>query len=258
MWRATFALSSRMVSEWSPVFPFAKMLLAGASQKPQARPFAEKVVVRQFARANNGMLADTDPALDNTNTENVSEMKKEVEESTLHRTAKVHDFLEMWQGSQNLRAMQKESHAQNMQITTVGYISDTEEVAIVSWSVFQHDGAAAFTLTEKSPLPPPFSAMDLPGGQIQILNVRRIRKIIGHPVKSEKNSIPESISDTKDWLDWNGDLDNPNDSEDDWTVDVESDMEQQNSIDDQESPEQWDVSAGQNVCGLIRPTRKFR
>jgi len=40
----------------------------------------EKVVVRQFARANNGILAVTSPELDTTNTENDSEMKTEVEE----------------------------------------------------------------------------------------------------------------------------------------------------------------------------------
>jgi len=41
-------------------------------------------------------------------------MKKEAEEWKLHRMAKVHNFLEMWQGSQNLCATQKESLAQNM------------------------------------------------------------------------------------------------------------------------------------------------
>jgi len=88
----------------------------------------EKVVVRQFARANTGILAGTDPELDTTNTENDSEMKQEAEERKLHRMAKVHDFSEMWQGSQNLCATQKESRAQNKQMTTVGYISDTEEI----------------------------------------------------------------------------------------------------------------------------------
>jgi len=42
--------------------------------------------------------------------------------------AKVHDFLEMWQGSQNICAMQKESRAQNKQMTAVGYISDRIEI----------------------------------------------------------------------------------------------------------------------------------
>jgi len=77
----------------------------------------KKVDVRQFARANTGILAGTDPELDTRNTENDSEMKKEAEERKLHRMAKVHYFLEMWQGSQNLRATQKESHARNKQMT---------------------------------------------------------------------------------------------------------------------------------------------
>jgi hypothetical protein len=58
-------------------------------------------------------LAATDPELNTTNSENGSEMKKVVEERKLNRMAKVHDLLEMWQGSQNLHATQKQSRAQN-------------------------------------------------------------------------------------------------------------------------------------------------
>jgi len=164
----------------------------------------------------------------------------------------------MWQGSQNLCATQKESHAQNKQMTAVGYISDTEEIIKASWSVFQHDGAAPFKLSERSPLPPPLSAKDLPGGRTQILNVRRIRRINRHPVESDEDSAPESISDTEDWLNWNGDIDNPNDSEDDCAADVEYDMEQDNSIKGREYPEQRDVSAAPNDPRLIRPTQKSK
>ena len=175
-------------------------------------------------------MAGTDPELDTTNTENVSEMKKEAEEKKLHRMAKVHDFLEMWQGSQNLCATQKESRAQNKRMTAVGYILDTEEIFTASWSLFQHDGAAEFKLPERSPLPPALSAKDLPGGQSQILNVRRIRRIDHHAVECDDDSAPESILDTDDWLNWNGDLDNPNDSEEDSTADDESDIEHNNCI----------------------------
>jgi hypothetical protein len=42
------------------------------------------------------------------NKETDSEMKKEAEESKLHKMAMVHNILEMWQGSQNLHAAQKE------------------------------------------------------------------------------------------------------------------------------------------------------
>ena len=64
----------------------------------------EKVIVRQFAQANNVILAGTDQELDTTDTEHHSEMKKEAEEWKLHSMAEVHDLLEMWQGSQNLCA----------------------------------------------------------------------------------------------------------------------------------------------------------
>jgi len=111
-------------------------VLGWRQAKTTGETVREKVVVREFAQANNGILAGTDPELDTTHTGNDSEMKKEVEERKLHRMAKVHDFLEMSQGSQNLRATQKESRAQNKQMTAVGYISDTEEIVKASWSLF--------------------------------------------------------------------------------------------------------------------------
>jgi len=73
----------------------------------------DKVVVRQFAWAQNKILAGNVPELDTTNTENDSEKKSEMEESKLHRMATVHDLLEMLQGSQNLHATQKKSRTQN-------------------------------------------------------------------------------------------------------------------------------------------------
>jgi len=39
-----------------------------------------------------------------------------------------------------------------------------EEIVKASWSRFQHDGVAAFKLSEKSLLPPPLTAEDLPAG----------------------------------------------------------------------------------------------
>jgi hypothetical protein len=53
-------------------------------------------------------------------------------------------------------------------------------------------------------------------------------------------------------------LDNPNDSEDDCVADIESDVEQGNSIEDRESPEQRDVRATPPVPRLIQPTRKTK
>jgi hypothetical protein len=67
----------------------------------------EKVILRQLARATNGILAGTAPEWNTMNTENDLEMNRELEDSKLHTLAKVHDFSEMWQGSQNLRATLK-------------------------------------------------------------------------------------------------------------------------------------------------------
>jgi hypothetical protein len=110
-------------------------------------------------------------------------------------------------------------------------------------------------LSEKSPVPPALSAKDLPGERTQILNVRRIRRVNRHPADSDEDSSPESISDTENWLNWNGDLDNPNESEDDWEAYNESDMELDNGSEDSETPEQRNVSAAPSVPGLIRPIR---
>jgi len=218
----------------------------------------EKVVLRQFARVINGNFLDIDPKLDIMNPENDSEIKKQAEEGKLHRMAKVDNFSVMWQGSQNLGATPKESCAQNKQMTALVYISDTEQIVKASWSLFQHDGATAFKLSQRPPLPPALSGKDLPGGRTQILNVRRIRRINCHQVKSNEDTAPDSISDTGDWLNWNCDLDNPNDSEEDCAADDDSDVEHNNCIEDPECPEQRDMSVAPNVPRLVRPTRKSK
>jgi len=239
-------------------FSLGRDVIGWRQSKTTGDTLHKKVVVRQFARANNRILAREETEPDMTNTETDSEMKKEAEGRIMHRMARVHAFVEMWRGSQNLCGSQKEARAENEQMTAVGYISHTDEIVEASWSLFHHDGAAAFKHTERSPLPPALSAKDLPGGWTQILNVRRIRRINSHPVESDEDSAPGSISNIKDWLNWNGDLDNPNDIKDYCSADVESDIEQGNGVKDLECPEQRNVSAAPNVPRLIRPTWKSK
>ena len=83
-------------------------------------------------------------------------------------------------------------------MTATGYISDTTEIVNVSWSLCEQDCAAAFKLSEISPLPPALSAKDLSGGQTQEFNVCWIKGINRQPAKSVKDSAPESMSDTED------------------------------------------------------------
>jgi hypothetical protein len=84
-----------------------------------------------------------------------------------------------------------------------------------------------------------------------------MRIINRHPVESDERSSHESTSTTEDWLNWIGDLDIPNDSEDDCAGDVKSDIEQEDSIDDPECPEQRDLSTALTDPGLIRLTLKL-
>jgi len=170
-------------------------------------------------------LAGNDPTLDTTNPENDPDMKKAAGEIKLHTMAKVRYILEMRQSSELLRATQKQSRAHTMQMTAEEYISDMQEIAKASWSLFHHDSVAAFKLSERSPLPPALFAKDLPGGQSQILNDCRIRHINRHPVEWDEVSEPESISDTKNSLTQNGYLDYANDSEDDCPADGASDID---------------------------------
>jgi hypothetical protein len=171
-------------------FSHGQDVIGWRQSQTTGKTLREKVIVQQFAQAHNGILAGTDPELDTTHIEHDLEMMNEAEYRKLHRVAKVHDFLEMWQGSQNLRAAQEESRAQNKQMTAVGYVSDTKEILKASWSLFQQDGATALKLSERSPLPPALPAKDLLRGQTQILNVRRIRRINCHPVQSDEDSTP--------------------------------------------------------------------
>jgi hypothetical protein len=170
--------------------------------------------------------------------------------------AKIHDFLEMGQGSQNLYATQKAVRTQNKQMTAIGYVSDTADIIQASWSLFQHNDAAAFKLSERSPLPKAVPKRDVPGEPTQILKVRRRLRLNCHPIESDQDSVLESVLGTKNWLNWNGDLDNPNDSKDDCTDHDKSDIAQNNCIEALECPEQQDVPATANVSRLVRPIRK--
>jgi len=233
-------------------------VIGSRQSKFTGKTLCDQVSVRQFGQAHNGSLAGDNPISDPTSTDNDMEMKREEEQQNFHRMAKVHEFLEMWEGSQNLRATQKESRAQNKQMAAVEYISHTQEIVKASWSHFQHDGAAAFELVEKSAVQPALSAKDLPGGRNQVLSVNWIEQIDRHPPERDADSSPESISDTKCWLDWDGDLDNPNASKDDWEADNESDMELDNGSEDSDIPEKWNVCAALNVPGLIRSIRRSK
>jgi hypothetical protein len=143
-------------------------------------------------------------------------------------------------------------------MTAVGYISDNEEIVKASWSCFEGDGAAAFTLSEKSHVLPAVSANDLPGGRTQILNVRQISLVNCHPAECDEDSSPESFADTENGHNWKKDPDNPNECDDDLEATNESEMQLDNASEDSETPEQQNGSAAPNVPGWIRPIHRIK
>jgi len=81
-----------------------------------------------------------------------------------------------------------------------------------------------------------------------------IRRNHHHRVAGDEHCAPETISDTENWLNWHGKLDNPNQSEDDCEGNDQSDVELGNVIEASERAAHRVVSAAPNVPELIRPT----
>jgi hypothetical protein len=132
-------------------FSLGRDVIGWRQSKTTGETLYKELIVRQFARGNTGIFAGADPELVTTNTGNDLEMMRDAEEMKFHRMAKVHDFVEMWQGCQNLCTTQKKFRTENKRMTTVEYILAMEEIVKASWSLFQHDGADAFKLSERSP-----------------------------------------------------------------------------------------------------------
>ena len=75
-------------------------------------------------------------------------------------------------------------------------------------------------------------------------------------MESAEDSFPACISDTENWVTWNGNLDNPNESKDDCEADDDWDIKLGRGIKPSESPVHRVVSAVQNLQGLISLARR--
>jgi len=64
-------------------FSLGRDVISWRQSKTTGKTLCEKVVVRQFAQANNEILAGDNPLSDTNNTENDSEMKKDADERKL-------------------------------------------------------------------------------------------------------------------------------------------------------------------------------
>jgi len=78
---------------------FGQDVIGCGDSKTIGENLRKNVIVRLFARANNGILSGDHRALGMETTENYLETNREAEERIWQRMADVHDFLEMWKGS---------------------------------------------------------------------------------------------------------------------------------------------------------------
>jgi hypothetical protein len=127
-------------------FSLGRDFMGAMKSKTSGETDDEISLVIKCARANHVIFANDYTALHNTETATDLKLGKEAAERKFHRMAKVHDLWPMWQGSQNLYPTQKGSGTQNMQMTSIGYISENDELIKESWSNLEHQGATAFKL----------------------------------------------------------------------------------------------------------------
>lgn len=226
-------------------FSLGRDIIGWRQTRTSADSLRQKVVVRQFARSNHGLLAG-----DNSTTlpSQDEEMKKEEEEKKLHRMVKIHDFMELWQGSLKLRRMQKDARAQNKSMTAIGYISDTEETEDMSSSSFHHDGSQAFITSGQRSLPPALSKDDLLDGENKVLYIKPVHRLNRN---IDEDSASEIDTDREDWLNWDGDIDEESEmagGEDSSDSGSDSEITLDRSFDE--------AAAAPIISGLIRPVRK--
>jgi hypothetical protein len=75
-------------------------------------------------------------------------MQPEKKQTMLGTLPEVYDFLHIWHRRGNLQYTKRELFGQTKEMTAIGYISDTEEVVKVPWSIFQTDSAAALNVSQ--------------------------------------------------------------------------------------------------------------
>jgi len=79
MWLTTYSLLYHIVLEWRPTFSLGQDVIDWRQSITTGATLREKDVVRQYAQANNCILASDSTVLDATETENNLQWKKVAE-----------------------------------------------------------------------------------------------------------------------------------------------------------------------------------
>src|SRR5215208_5391387 len=105
-------------------FSLGHDVIGWRQSKTSGSTLQQKVVVRQWAHSNKGLLAD---AFSDARLENDTEGKADAEQSKLKKLASLTDFMYKSKRSSELNAVQKKLREQNINKCSHGFISDEEE-----------------------------------------------------------------------------------------------------------------------------------
>jgi len=106
-------------------FSLGRDIISWRQSRTKGSTLQQKVVVRQWARSNDGLLPEE--AIQSAGSDVNNEEKQKQEDQKLNQLASVRDFLVFKEQSENLRSMQKKLKGKDVTISGLGYISDVDE-----------------------------------------------------------------------------------------------------------------------------------
>ena len=124
-------------------FSLGRDVIGWRQSKTSGITLQQKVVVRQWARSNDGLFPEEIGMLDISDNDN--EEKRQKEDRKLNQLASIKDFITFTNESRARKSYQRQvRQTKDTSIAGFGYISDSEEYYDVDWNEFDDNGAGAF------------------------------------------------------------------------------------------------------------------
>jgi hypothetical protein len=123
-------------------FSLGRDVMSWRQSRTKGETLQQKVVVRQWARSNDGFLPDE--IRTSVDGESLDDERGKKEDEKLNQLASVRDFLIFKKESDNLRKMQKKLKGKDVAVSGMGYISDEDDGKEEHGSGIDHDGKRAF------------------------------------------------------------------------------------------------------------------
>jgi len=235
-------------------FSLGRDVIGWRQSKTSGSTLQQKVVVRQWARSNQGILADTfsDTLLDND-----VEGKVDAEQSKLKKLATLTDFMHWSKRSSELRAAQKKLRAQNSNKCSHGFISDEEEFSASSWDAFDDNGEGAFDtfISNKKP-----TAVNLGKVNTRYALQEYVKRIprVDRQAGTTDVDTDEDLEDSDEEALWaDTDIDDGDDAEESEEEVLSAACAQSADTDDEMEPED-DIFAAPKIQNFIKPRRSGR